>query len=1279
MDFTEQMTPQELEQMKALFEQMGDGFRPPDHSVKALCESHRELTKCLEAFECISAVRQISCLETFPDLNENTIRIEVLLHLAVCCGKGNKAATPDDLRRWAELMDGSPMAPQEDPSEDVFIGYVCTPAGGFRVYPGIFSNADFILERLLLFLAEKSDFPGFRHAYESALELLRVSEAIAHELGQIRYTAGGSSAAKSIRVPTDDLLTQHCKALFFDSRRLSDLGIDMKKLAPFLFEKNAEFESKPLFGSPLEHHPLLQVDEGFLVASPSCLCRAAIVRVLELAPNLGGWADTFFEKESAEFFVNDVLGRLGVKPRGKINLPAIPDCLPLLFPIVGQFDQGMPVLALIKSSSLNQGTDLEDVESFTEDQVDAFTQYIADCCAACETVDGFKGGLVLLALSSVGQPVVIGLRELRPNWHLFSAGLADWQTLASDRDFSAKRLWYLGLQQNLTEDANLEIVNPAGLLNLYGFWKNQDFVLLHHSIDPSNPNNMLAIDGKFSQRINVELKSTNDRHCRLSHEGDRWIEIQRQGVGLNPDLGTNLMYCDYSAASSGMLRGCIEYRDCTWWVEANVRPGNAHGRNLLYRLWDCVFNWMELVLPVLSTEHPDWISKRLKLELVFQGVEDWRIKDTTKFSGGLAELAYCVDNASATAQMTFVEGFLEKFYRPDNLAEREIVAAIVRAAAEIAGTDLTESEVQDLVTRVTKNPNTRFFHVVRSSTLESALGGPESAEPVFIPLEEISRVRIGLAHLVDKAPPKRITDKKEAQAFLTKVVGKLQMNLSARLKKLQILPVVSYSFSQLDELSRDSTRWSLSTRSLLALEDGADWLQNRLRLESGRLALAEITNRVLIETAVYSFDPKATEFISQSEHASLLAQLDVMIEIANHRDAIAGGFVGADLKIHPNGMIDYDDSFQQEVFQPYLTSRVDDRIQWNADTYDSNFEPPNRSDDPSVEEPPEKVAFERAFRAEFGFPYETLVNIVDFFDGEAVSKGRAGGILNSLLLRSLLKHRIGLTDPQVASFMERFILPIRSQWDRDLPKGCEKGDVLPWRYFRGLSVLVRPFVEVARSPRQFAISAPHLHRWLHYLTNSILEGHLPDKLFRTEAMKSYLGSVANKKGHEFTKEVAAGLLGVLPAQRVEIKLTALGAPASPDLGDVDVLAWDSNTGIVFLIECKRLKTALTVGQVTQQLEKFRGDPDDMDSLAKHQRRVEWLKANPGELARITGIPEDQIQWTPLLVTSGRVPMSFVDAIDFPKDQVVPAKELGHHVSAFLSGRRPSEPTTDIPD
>ena len=787
-----------------------------------------------------------------------------------------------------------------------------------------------------------------------------------------------------------------------------------------------------------------------------------------------------------------------------------------------------------------------------------------------------------------------------------------------------------------------------------------------------NPHNVLAIDGAFSLQINNELKSIYDRHCQCSCDGAEWVTLQRKGPGLNPDLRMNLMYSDYESASKGLLRGCVEHQNCAWWVKSSTRPDNPGARNLLIRLWDCVFNWMEHIVSVLSAEHLKWRPGRLELELEFPGIETWQIEDTAKLTGTPADLSFHFEPATATARLIFIQKFLPKFYRADNLAEREIVSAIVRCSAGIARVEVPESELQRIVACVTKNQDSRFFHIVSSKTLESALGGPEHATPAFIPLEEISRVHIGLAHLAYNDPPGRITIQSEAQVFLDKIVANLQGSLVNRLKKFNILPIVSHSFSQLDELSRDRTRWSLSTRSLFALEEGATWLQDRLRTESGRLARAEIANRVLIETAVYSHEPGATEIVSQTEHASLLAHIAVMIELANHRDAIAGGFVAADLKIHPNGMIEFDDSFQREVFQPYLTSRVDDRIRWDAETYDTNFEPPVTEPTPSDEVSPQAGAFERAFLEEFGFSYGKITSIIDYFYNTAVSQGNGGGTLDFRAFHYLLKHEIGLTDPQIDTFVERFVLPIRPGWNKNLPEGCDANDVLPWRYFRGLSVLVRPFVEVARSPRRFAISAPHLHRWRHYLTHSILNGYLPEKLFRSTAMKSYLGSIADKRGHDFTEELAERLAKFLPNQKVEIKMATLGAPSNPDMGDIDLLTWEPTSGAVFVIECKRLKAALTVRQVIQQLEEFRGNPIEMDSLAKHQRRVEWLRNNPAKLSQITGISESEIQWMPLLVTKGRVPMSFLDAIEFPKEQIVPDQQIEQYISTLVDNKRHSK-------
>jgi hypothetical protein len=126
-------------------------------------------------------------------------------------------------------------------------------------------------------------------------------------------------------------------------------------------------------------------------------------------------------------------------------------------------------------------------------------------------------------------------------------------------------------------------------------------------------------------------------------------------------------------------------------------------------------------------------------------------------------------------------------------------------------------------------------------------------------------------------------------------------------------------------------------------------------------------------------------------------------------------------------------------------------------------------------------------------------------------------------------------------------------------------------------------------------------------------------------------------------------------------MAELGAHKNPDLGDIDVLAWRSDSRIVFLVEAKRLTPALTVREVIQRLEEFRGDEKRNDSLGKHVRRIKWLENNLSGVEKLTGIPATKLQICSLLVTSEAVPMQFFDEMNFPTNQVVPIDELESRV------------------
>ncbi|MDO8897120.1 MAG: hypothetical protein Q7V19_05675, partial [Bacteroidales bacterium] len=80
-----------------------------------------------------ATVARAAGLLTAPNLQANTIRIEVLVHLAVAHCAGNLRPGYVELGRWLnQYLGQSQMARYEDPIEDVFLTNVNTPEGNRR-------------------------------------------------------------------------------------------------------------------------------------------------------------------------------------------------------------------------------------------------------------------------------------------------------------------------------------------------------------------------------------------------------------------------------------------------------------------------------------------------------------------------------------------------------------------------------------------------------------------------------------------------------------------------------------------------------------------------------------------------------------------------------------------------------------------------------------------------------------------------------------------------------------------------------------------------------------------------------------------------------------------------------------------------------------------------------------------------------------------------------------------------------------------------------------------
>ena len=131
---------------------------------------HPQVCKTLQRYSFLETVRRLAALGVMPQFHANTVRLEMLTHLAAVESNGTATPTRKDLMKLLrEFAKESPLTHQEDPVEDVFIGCVNTIHGTFRVFSGIFADGYFIVERLFQFLASKESFPTFRETIEATL------------------------------------------------------------------------------------------------------------------------------------------------------------------------------------------------------------------------------------------------------------------------------------------------------------------------------------------------------------------------------------------------------------------------------------------------------------------------------------------------------------------------------------------------------------------------------------------------------------------------------------------------------------------------------------------------------------------------------------------------------------------------------------------------------------------------------------------------------------------------------------------------------------------------------------------------------------------------------------------------------------------------------------------------------------------------------------------------------------------------------------------------------
>jgi hypothetical protein len=161
----------------------------PEIRLDVVADHCAGLTDELAASELLSTVAPIAGLLTLPEFYANTLRLEVLTHLAVAHCAGKESPTRSRIGRWLN-QSLAPLAHLEDPVEDVFVTNVTSALGNHRLFEGLWESADFWTQNILDVLSRIPDEPHSAKLRWHVGALLKLSEEVAVRSKVDRWTPG---------------------------------------------------------------------------------------------------------------------------------------------------------------------------------------------------------------------------------------------------------------------------------------------------------------------------------------------------------------------------------------------------------------------------------------------------------------------------------------------------------------------------------------------------------------------------------------------------------------------------------------------------------------------------------------------------------------------------------------------------------------------------------------------------------------------------------------------------------------------------------------------------------------------------------------------------------------------------------------------------------------------------------------------------------------------------------------------------------------------------------
>lgn len=1221
----------------------------------------RQLLKVLGSYSLEKTLPLAAGLCTVPRFQANSYRLELFVQAVVAGCKGKRNPTWQQLQTWLNFFGGDfEISRLEDPPEDAFVLNVLTGVGDFRVLGGTWEAGEHAASLLIEAVAGLK-LKNAGRLMAPVIALLRMSDAVASRAGLARWHSEQSISKHAISIDCTTPLTEWAQHVVFTASELVGLGIQPEHLTPLVLSPGAyaSLADQSNQESDLHRYPVIRIADKFILALPSAVTYAirrlivAAADELDLAPDLNS---VMMNRVLAR--LQEAVSRSHRHPVFNLDLPASVRSLEgWCVSIVVRLGQRRFLHFVVIKFEL-----LEIAESgylhpreLSDSRSRHLLEHIEVVRKHLEGTESLDSGHTFLMGGHLGEGVILDLPEPRDCWTFSVTRLADLEMLCRDPDDPLERLILMLVQQRALEQQGVEMPFDNGLLNRYAFWLRQNFVTripeMRH-----DQGGMLQIATDFVTDYRVHRRRAVDEHCELLPMGKTTV-VQRASSESVYRVKRDLdCYVSMDLLEDGVLAFCASQRGAVVWIVVESRSSQRLGR-AVFDLWEGLQLFVSRALELLPDDwafiapvvgvHIDFSSLVLPANPVAQRSTETALH-TVREAG------------SWTAQIRAEPGFLQNFDSLENRGEQYLLAEVIRALALLSQDPAPEKQLncEALALEALGGTGARILHVLRPSTEVEALLVSDRRRIYQPPTEHLeSRLREAFIWMPAPTEPLML-DAATSKERLNKAVEKKALALIARLKTFERFALLEELLQCNESLLKDAQRWKTTARAVRGLYGVEDGTRAARESEQSRAQL-QITLRALVEAttceAVDVGGRKPDDFSTDE----LVGEMAALINLGRDSDVVHHALSSEGILQFPNGSYELNADVIGELSEPFHRATFGQGYASAADRYEewSQFNPaPADALDGTVFL---ENAFVDAWAAEYGLSFESFWQIFGALMDLGVTR-------SSTVVRARVSEiaagrvSVGVTEADVAAFLKSFGLPRRSGWlarqGLDNPK-----DINPWRYERRLSVMLRPLIILDESEGEFIYGVGICREALLYVMDSVTEATFDKDVFVSKSMRAWLGGRVDKLGAEFSAEVGKILEDQGWNVRVEIKLTELGAPKSPNLGDIDVLAWRPD-GRVMQIECKRLKASRTIAEIAQSCGRFRGNVGD--HLHKHLRRLEWVRGNETKIAKFTGIDVEKIVVRHPMVVSRPVPFGYLSGLPIPASEIVLVNSLQVYVESW---------------